>query len=122
MLKKFAYVAAAAAVLAPAAFAGECNAKEVEAAGGTAANLVRARVETVVAIQGKEMINLSACKTKGAAFEIEYKYNFMGPDGYYWVEGEGSITGASGTITFKKLSDKLESAAKAKNVTLASRD
>ncbi len=125
VIRKFSHlaVAAAAAVaIAPVAFAGDCNPKEVESAGQHAAGLVRAKVETVVAVQGKEMINLSACRTKAGNFEIEYKYNFMGPEGYYWVEGNGSVSPAgAGSVAFKRLSDKLKEAADAKSVSLASR-
>jgi hypothetical protein len=124
VIRKFSHlvvVAATAVVIAPVAFAN-CNAKELESAGQAAAGLVRAKVETVVSVAGKEMINLSACKTKAGNFEIEYKYNFMGPEGYYWVEGEGSITPAgAGSVAFKRLSDKLKEAADAKSVSLASR-
>lgn len=119
---RVAAVALVAALAAPAAFAN-CKPAEMEVAGSTAAGLVRAKVETVVSVEGKEMINLSACKERGGNFEIEYKYNFMGPEGYYWVEGEGSITaaGAGSSVALKRLSDKLKSAAEAKSVSLASR-
>lgn len=113
-------VVLATAILAPAAFAN-CNPRDMEAAGQTAANLVRAKVETVVAVEGKEMINLSACRSRSGNYEIEYKYNFMGPDGYYWVEGSGSVTAAGGSVELKRLSDKLRSAAAEKSITLASR-
>lgn len=121
MLKKVLVLATAAAVAAPAAFAGECNAKEAELAGKTAADLTRAHVEKVMAVEGKEMMNLSACKTRGANFEVKYKYNFMGADGYNWVEGEGVVSANGGTVDLKRVSDKLKDAAAAKNVTLAAR-
>lgn len=107
---------------APAAFAGTCSSKEEETTGANAAKLVRDQVSTVVSVEGKEMIHLTDCAKQGANFAIEYKYNFMGPDGYYWVEGKGSLDGAgAGSVTFTKLSDKLKEAAAAKNVQLASR-
>jgi len=121
MLKKVLVLAAAVAVAAPAALAGECNTKEAELAGKAAADLTRAHVEKVMTVEGKEMMNLSACKTKGASFEVKYKYNFMGADGYNWVEGEGVVSAAGGTIDLKRVSDKLKDAAAAKNVTLAAR-
>jgi hypothetical protein len=120
MLKTTALLAAAF-LAAPAAFAGDCSPKEAEAVGKTAADLVRARVESVTAVAGKEMMNLSACKSKGGGFEIKYKYNFMAADGYLWVEGEGTINGASGEIEVKRMADKLKDAAEAKNIVLAAR-
>lgn len=120
MLKTTALLAATVLFAAPA-FAGDCSPKEAEAAGKTAADLVRARVESVTAVAGKEMMNLSACRTKGSGFEIKYKYNFMAADGYLWVEGDGTINGASGEIEVKRMADKLKDAAEAKNIVLAAR-
>jgi hypothetical protein len=121
-IARAAALAAGLALAAPAALAGDCSAKEAEAAGQSAANLVRDAVEKAVAVEGKEMMNLTVCRTRGAAMEIEYKYNFMGPDGYYWVEGEGSLDGAGGgSVKFKRVSDKLKEAAAAKNVVLAAK-
>ncbi len=121
MLKKVLVLAAAVSFAAPAALAGDCNAKEAELAGKAAADLTRAHVEKVMAVQGKEMMNLSACRTKGDTFEVKYKYNFMGADGYNWVEGEGVVSANGGTVDLKRVSDKLKDAAAAKNITLAAR-
>lgn len=114
-------LAALALACSPAAFAGECNAKETESVGKTAATLIRSKVEAVTPVEGKEMLNISSCRTKGAGFEVKYKYNFMGGDGYHWVEGEGDINDGGGSIELKRVSDKLKDLAAAKNVVLAAR-
>lgn len=114
--------AAIAFASVPAAFAADCSAKQAETAGKAAADLARAKVETVMPVAGKEMMNLSSCREKGSDFEIKFKYNFMGADGYNWVEAEGVVLAAGGgTIEIKRISDKLKELAAAKNVVLASR-
>ena len=117
---RVAVLAVAAVVAAPAALALDCNSKEVETIGQQTAALVRDAVSKAITIDGKEMLNLSACDSRGGKFTVEYKYNFMGGGGYSWVEGEATLDASgAGTVAFKKVSDKVKESAAAKGATLA---
>jgi len=117
---RVAVLAVAAFVAAPAALALDCNSKEIETVGQQTAALVRDAVSKAITIDGKEMLNLAACESRGGKFNVEYKYNFMGGGGYSWVEGEATLDASgAGTVAFKKVSDKVKESAAAKGATLA---
>ncbi len=119
-LTRAAALAVVAFAAAPAALALDCNSKEIDSVGQQTAVLVRDAVSKAIAIDGKEMLNLTACDTRGGKFEVEYKYNFMGGGGYSWVEGVATLDASgAGTVAFKKVSDKVKEAAAAKGATLA---
>lgn len=111
----------AAATLATGAMA-ECTPEQEAAAGKAAGAAAGNLVKQVVPVQGKQMVNLTDCDVRGGNFKIEFKYNFLGPDGLYWVEASGTIptSGNGGDVKIKRMSPNLQAASAKSGVKLAS--
>ena len=103
--KIFVAVAAVAAFAAFAvpALAAECSDDQESAAGMLAAGVGKDTVSKVVPVTGKQMVNVESCDFHAGGYNVDFKYNFLGADGLYWVEisakfnGDGS--GASAKVT-----------------------
>ena len=111
---------AALALVAGQAFAGECSDDQQSAAGMLAAGIGKDAVSKVIAVTGKQMVNIENCEFAGGKYNVDFKYNFLAADGLYWVEGKAKVVGgAVKEMTFTKLSPNLASASAAKGVKLA---
>jgi hypothetical protein len=116
---------AAAAVLSlslttATAFA-ECDEVQETLVGKAIAAAAAAKISPVVPVTGKQMVNIETCSDAGAALVAEFKYNLIGADGLYWVNGRIKLTGKDvKELAFVKLSPNLASASEAKGVKLAS--
>jgi len=92
------------AVVAAPAFAGECTEDQESTAGMLAANVGKAAVSKVVAVTGKQMVNVESCDFRAGSYNVSFKYNFLAADGLYWVEvsskfgadGSGAVTKVTG--------------------------
>ena len=81
---------AATAVLAmtaaATAYAGSCSDDQESTAGMLAASVAKTAVSKVMAVTGKQMVNIENCDFHGGAYNVDFKYNFLAADGLYWVE------------------------------------
>jgi hypothetical protein len=98
MIKKTLFTAAIAimALSAAAANASSCSEDQEAAAGMLAAGVAKATVSKVVAVTGKQMVNIQSCEFRAGSFEVDYKYNFLAADGLYWIEATSKF-GADGS-------------------------
>ena len=90
----------AATVLISAAVAGaafaECDEDQEATVGKAIAIAATARVSPAVAVQGKQMVNIDVCDMSAGTVVVTYKFNFLGADGLYWVQGSAKVKGAGG--------------------------
>ena len=88
---------AATAVLAltaaAAAHAGSCSDDQESTAGMLAASVAKTAVSKVMAVTGKQMVNIENCDFHGGAYNVDFKYNFLAADGLYWVEASAKFNG-----------------------------
>jgi hypothetical protein len=117
----FIAVSAALSLMSASAFA-ECSESQEAEAGMYAASVSKDAVSKVVPVTGKQMVNVSSCDFRAGTFTVEYKYNFLGADGLYWVEATAKFGagGASPSIKFAKKSPNLEAAEAKAGIKLAS--
>ncbi len=92
---------AALAMTATAAFAGECTDDQQSQAGMLAAGVGKDAVSKVVAVTGKQMVNIESCDFRGGNFVVDFKYNFLAADGLYWVEVSAKFDQSGGGATSK---------------------
>lgn len=93
------------------AMAAPCSATQEQEAGKLAAALVKSKVSEVVPVEGKQLININSCDHRGGAFTVDFRYNFTGSAGLFWLEGEAVVDASgSGQVKAKKASDNLKSA------------
>ena len=113
---------AAMALGASSAFAGECTEDQEAAAGMLAAGVGKSTVSKVVAVTGKQMVNISSCDFRGGNYSVDFKYNFLAADGLYWVELNAKFDGTGGNATTKvsKTSPNMAAAEAKAGVKLAS--
>lgn len=115
----------AAAILSLSAVAGhalaECDEDQEAAAGKAVAVAAGEKVSAAVTVQGKQMVNIDACEPRLGVMDVSFKYNFLGADGLYWVQGSAKVKGAV-VSEFKvtQMSPNLAAASAAKGVKLAS--
>ena len=123
IMKKSLLVALSAGLglFAVSAFA-ECNESQEAEAGMYAASVSKDAVSKVVPVTGKQMVNVSSCEFRSGTFTVDYKYNFLGADGLYWVEATAKFGsgGSSPSIKFSKKSPNLEAAEAKSGAKLAS--
>ena len=114
MIKKTLFVTAiaACAFMASQALASPCSDDQESQAGMLAAGVSKDAVSKVVAVTGKQMVSVDACEAKDGNFIIEYKYNFLGDGGVYWVAASAKFGpgGASPSIKFTGKSPSLAAA------------
>ncbi|ESQ74354.1 hypothetical protein [Asticcacaulis sp. AC402] len=115
----------AATLLISAGLAGhalaECEEAEEATAGKAVATAAAAKVATAVAVTGKQMIDVTECSLNGGGVLVIFKYNVLGADGLYWIQGSAKVKGAA-VIDMKvlQMSPNLSAASAAKGVKLAS--
>ena len=90
----------------------DCSDDQQAQAAAIAATLTKPAVSKVVAVTGKQMVSVDACEAKDGNFIIEYKYNFLGDGGVYWVAASAKFGpgGASPSIKFTGKSPSLAAA------------
>ncbi len=107
-------------VAATSAFA-DCEEEQEDIVGKAVAAAASAKVASLVPGAGKQMVNLETCEVGGAGFTTTFKFNVIGADGLYWVQGKAKVSGKTVTdLTISQVSPNLASAASAKGVKLAS--
>jgi len=123
MFRSIIFTCAATVVMTGAASAATCSASDEQQAGALAAKLIKQKVSEVVPVAGKQLINVSSCMSRGCQFVVEFRFNFAGDSGLYWLEGEATVDGAGGgDLKTSRASDNLKAAASAKgSVLLASK-
>lgn len=101
----------AVSLCSQAAFA-ECADDQEAEAGSIAGKLAQAAVSKVVPITGKQMVNIDQCDLRASGYNVDYKYNFIGADGLYWVEisAKFGLNGANPQLRIVKKSPNLEAA------------
>jgi len=110
----------AAGVFATSAFA-DCEEDQEDMVGKAVAAAASAKVSTLVPNAGKQMINLETCEVGSGGFTTTFKFNVIGSDGLYWVQGKAKVAGKSVTdLAISQVSPNLASAASSKGVKLAS--
>ena len=94
---------ALAAMCAAPAFAAPCSDDQESTAGMLAAGVGKDAVSKVVAVTGKQMVNIENCEFRAGGYVVDYKYNFLAADGLYWVEISAKFgadgSGASTKVT-----------------------
>ncbi len=125
MIKKALFIAAVAtfgAMTASAAFAGDCSDDQESQAGMLAAGVAKEAVGKVIAVTGKQMVNIESCDFHGGSFNVEFKYNFLASDGLYWIEGTAKFdsAGNNGSVKVSKASPNMAAAETKAGVKLAS--
>lgn len=93
--------AAALAMCASQAFAGTCSDDQESQAGMLAAGVAKDAVSKVIAVTGKQMVNIENCEFAGGKFNVDFKYNFLAADGLYWVEVSAKFDQSGGGATTK---------------------
>ena len=122
MIKKSLMIAAVAVLgMTGAAQATECDDSQQAEAGSTLAGLAKAAVSKVVPVTGKQMVNINACDVRAGTYAIEFKYNFLGADGLYWVEGTARFGagGSNPSVKITKASPNMAAAESKAGVKLA---
>ncbi|EGF91254.1 hypothetical protein ABI_26690 [Asticcacaulis biprosthecium C19] len=115
----------AGAVLVSAGVAGhafaECEEAEETIAGKAVATAAAAKVSTAVAVTGKQMLDVVECNIGSGSIMVVFKYNFLGADGLYWIQGSAKVKAGMVTeMQVKHLSPNLTAASAAKGLKLAS--
>jgi len=107
-------------VVATSAFA-DCEEDQEDMVGKAVATAASAKVAALVPNAGKQMISLETCDVGAGGFTTTFKYNVIGADGLYWVQGKAKVAGKVVTdLTIAQVSPNLASAASSKGVKLAS--
>ncbi len=103
MIKKILFVSATAALAfcATQALASPCTDDQESTAGMLAAGVAKDVVSKVVPVTGKQMVNVESCEFRAGAYNVDYKYNFLGADGLYWVELSSKFNGDGSGATSK---------------------
>ena len=114
--------AAILALSAAAANAATCTDDQESAAGMLAAGVGKSAVSKVVAVTGKQMVNIESCDFRGGSYQVDYKYNFLAADGLYWVElsAKFGADGSGATTKVTKSSPNMAAAEAKAGVKLAS--
>jgi len=112
----------ALALSASAAFAGSCSDDQESQAGMLAAGVSKDAVSKVIAVTGKQMVNIEECDFHGNTFQVSYKYNFLAADGLYWIEANAKFDSAGNNANVKvtKASPNMAAAEAKAGVKLAS--
>ena len=85
-------IVAFAACAAPA-FATDCTDDQASAVGMVAATIAKQTVSKVIAVTGKQMVNVESCDFHSGAYAVDFKYNFLAADGLYWAEISTKFSG-----------------------------
>ena len=115
-------IAGAMTLSASAALASTCSDDQESQAGMLAAGVSKDAVTKVVAVTGKQMVNVENCEFRAGQFLVDYKYNFLAADGLYWVEisAKFGADGSSPSVKVTKSSPNMAAAEAKAGVKLAS--
>ncbi len=118
------FLTVAATVLAAGALAGhafaECDEGAEDMAGKAIATAATAKISSAVTLQGKQMLSLDECNITGGGLYITFKYNVIGTDGLYWIQGSAKVRGSDVTeLKVTQMSSNLAAATAAKGIKLA---
>lgn len=114
-------VALTASIFASQAFAGDCEEDQEAIVGKAVASAAAAKVNAMVPGAGKQMISLDTCDVSGAGMSADFKYNVIGSDGLYWVQGHAKVAGTTvSDLKFSSMSPNLAAASAKSGVKLAS--
>jgi len=117
---KYLLPALAASVMATSAFA-DCDEDQEDMVGKALAAAASAKVASLVPNAGKQMISLETCDVGNGGYNTTFKYNVIGSDGLYWIQGKAKVAGKNvSELTIAQVSPNLASVASAKGVKLAS--
>ena len=83
------------------ALAVPCTDDQESTAGMLAAGVAKDAVAKVVAVTGKQMVNIDTCDIRGGIYDVDFKYNFLAADGLYWVEISAKFSGDGSGATTK---------------------
>ncbi|HTN41977.1 MAG TPA: hypothetical protein VLZ84_12540 [Asticcacaulis sp.] len=122
MIKKTLFAAVAIMALSTAAAnADTCSDDQEATAGMLAAGVGKAAVSKVVAVTGKQMVNVQACEFRAGSYQVDFKYNFLAADGLYWVElsSKFGADGSGATSKITKTSPNMAAAEAKAGVKLA---
>jgi hypothetical protein len=98
----------------------DCDSDQ-DSVGKVIAAAATAKLGSVIPGQGKKMINLDNCYADGKTMLYDFKYNIIGADGLYWVQGHVKLSsGAVAELKFTSLSPNLAAASAKAGVKLAS--
>lgn len=107
-------------LIASSAFA-DCEEDQEDMVGKAVAAAASAKIAALVPGAGKQMINLETCDVGAGGFTTTFKYNLIGSDGLYWVQGKAKVAAKTVTdLTIVQTSPNLASVASAKGIKLAS--
>lgn len=122
MIKKILIAAVVVSAMASTSAFAACNEAQETQAGNVAAKISKDFVGKVVPVTGKQMINLNGCEMSGSGFVVDYKYNFLGADGLYWIEATAKFNadGSGSNIKVTKASPNMAAAEAKAGVKLAS--
>ncbi len=111
----------ATTVFASHAFAGDCEEDQEAIVGKAVAAAAAAKVNSLVPGAGKQMISLDTCDVSGSGMSADFKFNVIGSDGLYWVQGHAKVAGtAVSDLKFTTMSPNLAAASAKSGVKLAS--
>ena len=115
-------IAGTMALSASAALAGTCTDDQESQAGMLAAGVSKDAVSKVIAVTGKQMVNIENCEFRGGNFQVDYKYNFLAADGLYWIEATAKFdsAGSNASVKVSKASPNMAAAEAKAGVKLAS--
>ena len=114
-------VTVACALFASHAFAGDCDDDQEGLVGKAVASVAASKINSLIPGAGKQMISLDTCDVSGAGIQTDFKFNVIGSDGLYWVQGHAKVSGtAVSDIKFTSLSPNLAAASAKSGVKLAS--
>lgn len=120
MSYKSAFILAAALSCFGASAFAQCDEAQETSVGKTVAARASAAVSKAVAVEGKQMVNLSTCEAVGGGYTADFKYNFLGAGGLYWAEGTVKISKAGEVdLRLRRLSPNLSEASAKSGVKLA---
>lgn len=114
-------VALTATVFASHALAGDCEEDQEAIVGKAIATAAASKVNSLVPGAGKQMISLDTCDVSGGGMSADFKFNVIGSDGLYWIQGHAKVAGATvSDLKFTTASPNLAAAEAKAGVKLAS--
>lgn len=113
---------AALALVSSQALASACSDDQESTAGMLVAGVSKDAVSKVIAVSGKQMVNIDSCDYRAGTYTVDYKYNFLAADGLYWIQATAKFNadGSGGSVKVSKSSPNMAAAEAKAGVKLAS--